>query len=85
MEASLDCDGASIWLLHDIPSWWLHAFERARALQMGFQRGKLTGSPLCFLTETEAKYCLFVGELIRNRLHLETEMRLQSVRQLPVG
>jgi hypothetical protein len=35
---------------------------------MGFQRGKLTGYPLCFLTETEAEYCLGVGELIRNRL-----------------
>jgi hypothetical protein len=68
VEASLDCADATVWLVHDKPCWWLHAFERARTLLMGFQRGKLTGYPLCFLTETEAEYCLGVGELIRNRL-----------------
>lgn len=73
MEASLDCAGATVWLLHDTPCWWLHAFERARALQMGYQRGKLTGFPLCFLTESEADYCLCVGELMRNRLQGEPE------------
>lgn len=74
MEANLDCEGASIWLLHDSPCWWLHAFERARAMQMGFQRGKLTGAPLCFLTETEAEYCLCVGAVMRSLLLFGAEV-----------
>lgn len=68
MELSLDCGNASVQLLYDNPCWWLHAFERSRALFMGFQRGKLTGSPICFLTETEANYCLSAGELMRSQL-----------------
>jgi hypothetical protein len=72
METSLDF-GATLWLVHDEPCWWLHAFERARTLHMGFQRGKLTGYPLCFLTENEAEYYLCIGELIQNQLLGEAE------------
>jgi hypothetical protein len=75
MEASLDCDGTSVLLLYDTPCWWLHAFERSRALLMGFKNGKQTGFPLCFLTESEAEYCFFAGELMRNRLLNEEALR----------